>query len=408
MSEFSRDPKGYYAMLDVTADADAEEIKSAFRTKAKRLHPDINPSPIAAKQFQRLSEAYEALSDPAKRKSYDAKAGGPEKKKETKAKASARPSGEDKAKTTSAEETKTERPQKKPQPRTEQKSANPKGANQDSKPSTKTQAKPETCQCGKVTAQPRYIVFDMVAGKGRRVDRRPVAGVFCRTCADKAALKASFITWLAGWWAFPNGPKETIKALWNNIRGGRKPADRNTRLLIRQALAFRDKGDLTLARGTAEQALIFARTPDLRREVDKLLLSLSAHKAKALRTRWDKPGWAALVQIAPVLVVVVWASMTLTLNTPQSITGMVSDAVRFVTGREETLRSGDTLYVRTPALNVRTGPGRDYQAVEILAADDSVIVQEIAPDRDWVRVSTPSGAEGFVLRSALKPGATED
>jgi molecular chaperone DnaJ len=57
VGEFSQDPKGYYAMLDVSASADADEIKAAFRTKAKRLHPDINPSPIAAKQFQRLSEA---------------------------------------------------------------------------------------------------------------------------------------------------------------------------------------------------------------------------------------------------------------------------------------------------------------------------------------------------------------
>jgi len=187
------------------------------------------------------------------------------------------------------------------------------------------------------------------------------------------------------------------------VRGGRKPADRNTRLLIRQALAFRDKGDLTLARGTAEQALIFARTPDLRREVDKLLLSLSAHKAKALKTRWDKPGWAALVQVAPALVVILWLSMTSTLGTPQSLTRMVTDAVDVVMGRSDPLAPGDVLSVRTPALNMRTGPGRDYQVVEILAADDPVTVQEIISDRDWVRISAPSGAEGFVLRSALKP-----
>jgi len=75
LGEFSQDPKGYYAMLEVSVTADADEIKAAFRTKAKRLHPDINPSPIAAKQFQRLSEAYEILSDPERRNAYDAKSG---------------------------------------------------------------------------------------------------------------------------------------------------------------------------------------------------------------------------------------------------------------------------------------------------------------------------------------------
>lgn len=328
-------------MLEVSVTADADEIKPAFRTKAKRLHPDINPSPIAAKQFQRLSEAYEILSDPERRNAYDAKSG--RKKPSSSKPKSEKPASEkqtSKAGPDAEKESKEKKDESSRSTKSENANAQRSKASQNSKKATDTEkpdakpkaskpsgAKPEVCQCGKVTAQPRYIVFDMVAGKGRRVERKPVAGIFCRTCADKAALRASFITWLAGWWAFPSGPKETIKALWNNVRGGRKPADRNTRLLIRQALAFRDKGDLTLARGTAEQALIFARTPDLRREVDKLLLSLSAHKAKALKTRWDKPGWAALVQVAPALVVILWLSMTLTLSTPQSLTRMVTDAV---------------------------------------------------------------------------------
>ena len=86
MSEFRRDPKGYYTMLGVSDTADADAIKSAFRTKAKRLHPDINPSPIAAKQFQRLSEAYETLSDPAKRTAYDKSIPAAKSKSKTRAK----------------------------------------------------------------------------------------------------------------------------------------------------------------------------------------------------------------------------------------------------------------------------------------------------------------------------------
>ena len=261
MSEFKRYPKGYYTMLGVSDEADAAEIKSAFRNKAKRLHPDINPSPIAAKQFQRLSEAYETLSDSAKRTAYDtstpaakAKAkskgktraeSGPETPgRRTKPRTTGRPKGRESARTSGRTDQARSQEQSKTASAGKPASAKPS--------SSDTGIKPEPCQCGKVTAQPRYVVFDMVSGLGTKLKRKAVAGVFCRSCADRAALKASFVTWIAGWWAWPNGPKETVKALWNNIRGGRKPADRNTRLLVRQAKAFRDRGDSTLARGTAE------------------------------------------------------------------------------------------------------------------------------------------------------------
>src|ERR1700750_1118452 len=66
-----RDPKGYYVALGIDENADADAIKAAYRAKAKRVHPDFNPSPIATKQFHRLHEAYETLSDPEARAVYD-------------------------------------------------------------------------------------------------------------------------------------------------------------------------------------------------------------------------------------------------------------------------------------------------------------------------------------------------
>lgn len=68
----SMNDKDYYAILGVEKDASTEEIRKAFQTKARKLHPDVNKAPDAEERFKEVSEAYAVLSDPDKRKRYDA------------------------------------------------------------------------------------------------------------------------------------------------------------------------------------------------------------------------------------------------------------------------------------------------------------------------------------------------
>ncbi len=63
--------KDYYKILGVTRDAESSAIKKAYRKLARKYHPDINKEPDAEKRFKELSEAYEVLRDPQKRKMYD-------------------------------------------------------------------------------------------------------------------------------------------------------------------------------------------------------------------------------------------------------------------------------------------------------------------------------------------------
>jgi uncharacterized membrane protein YsdA (DUF1294 family) len=64
--------KDYYAILGVPRNATPEEIKEAYWRLAKEYHPDKNPSPEAEERFKLVNEAYQVLSDPAKRAEYDA------------------------------------------------------------------------------------------------------------------------------------------------------------------------------------------------------------------------------------------------------------------------------------------------------------------------------------------------
>ena len=66
----SSDPYGYYSILGITLKATQEQIKSAYREKAKHLHPDLSGADTAS-VFLFLKKAYDVLSSPTARAAYD-------------------------------------------------------------------------------------------------------------------------------------------------------------------------------------------------------------------------------------------------------------------------------------------------------------------------------------------------
>lgn len=63
--------KDYYKILGVDSTASKEEIKKAYKTLAKKYHPDLNKEPDAEKKFKELNEAASVLGDEQKRRQYD-------------------------------------------------------------------------------------------------------------------------------------------------------------------------------------------------------------------------------------------------------------------------------------------------------------------------------------------------
>ena len=69
MAENKRD---YYEVLGVSKNANEDEIKKAYRSLAKKYHPDMNPGDKDAEiKFKEVNEAYAVLSDSEKRSKYD-------------------------------------------------------------------------------------------------------------------------------------------------------------------------------------------------------------------------------------------------------------------------------------------------------------------------------------------------
>jgi molecular chaperone DnaJ len=64
-------PRDYYLVLGINRTADLNRIKKAYRTVAKKYHPDVSHEPESSERFQEVREAYETLADENRRRMYD-------------------------------------------------------------------------------------------------------------------------------------------------------------------------------------------------------------------------------------------------------------------------------------------------------------------------------------------------
>ena len=188
------DGRDYYEILQVDSRADPEVIHAAYLRLAKKYHPDISREPDAAQRMKEINAAYEVLSDPSRRREYDATAprryGAPEDITPT-----ARPSG--------------------PPPSEEA----PQGVF-------------VGCQvCGRIDASVRLSAFLWVISLVLVSWRRGTAGIWCGRHRGIEAAKWTALSLLLGPWGVPFGIFWTIQALVTNGLGGRQPADVNAALL---------------------------------------------------------------------------------------------------------------------------------------------------------------------------------
>lgn len=253
----------HYYTLGIERSASAEEIKAAYRARAKLYHPDTAPGGGDPGKFARLTEAYEVLRHAEKRAAYDASL--------------------------------IEAPAPSPglQP-----------------------FEVVVCSvCKKPTAQPRYAVFWTTVSYLLGTLRTPTQGIFCSACARSTALKCSGISAVVGWWGVW-GLIWTPMSIIANARGGDRPTGSEARLLWYNALAFLSQGKTAMAHALARK--VAGMNSDLAGDALELRVKLEQAGVPAdgpeLRDPWqDHAAHAAghvLMLVALPLLLVGWIQLS--------------------------------------------------------------------------------------------------
>ncbi len=153
------------------------------------------------------------------------------------------------------------------------------------------------CACGKISIQPRYVIYRQVVSFLFATYHSGCQGVFCAKCGATRAYRTSGITWLLGWWGIPWGPIYSTHAIIRNMLG-EQPAINNFRVLAMQAAHFASQNRMDIARLLADQALEFVpkipafasgQEAQVDRDLRALLAAIrdsTAAPARALKTSW--------------------------------------------------------------------------------------------------------------------------
>ena len=332
----------YYGVLRVPKTATAEDIKDAYRLRAKELHPDRNRANDATARFQQLQEAYSVLGSPERRALYD------------------------KGDVAAAIDPATK--------------------------ATEVVFEPVPCgACGCISAQPRFVQYDRVISVVFASYRIRPAGVFCPTCASKRLFLNSMVTGSVGWlgvWGF----FWSIEAIFRNLTGGTMAPGLNAYILAKQAGYFMQQGRPDLASVLASESVgYFAKCRfgsedyslgKLGSDFSASLLGHPQCKRVRVRNRWT--GWAVAARYAAVglaIPVSVWAVMfasaTTTPRSRQPYASYTAPAAQQSTYQPAQVAPAAT-YVSVPGPNGRTYRLLESDYLSIKPQYDAIAAQQAA------------------------------
>lgn len=340
-----------YAIMGITSKANVEEIKSAYHTKVKKVHPDKNQSDSAQKQFLELTNAYKILADPEKKFIYDLL-----------------------------------------------------------KIFEDCEFLDEKIPCCQLCKMPkdhlRFIIFKEVIREKLTPNLKRTKGIFCLNCANLIAVKASMRTWLSGIWLFPFGTFLSLIALINNMKGGQKPNKLNSRLLINYAHHLIKRGELARAKSIIRSALDFTKTPKQYNVLKDLLYHLKTVKEKKIS--WSKFNSAFWIQITPFLILSMFFLIMLYFYNPPNFSGSFyknhqlyeQESLKVINLPDDPSDQNLIYDVFAEGVNLHQGPGINFGIIELLNKGQKVRITGLVPGTLWVKIKTDH-SEGFVISEFL-------
>ncbi|QPO10134.1 DnaJ domain-containing protein [Thalassospira sp. A40-3] len=431
----------YYRMLNIAPGASAKEIKLAYRKLAFEFHPDRNTDPDSEDRFKDITEAYEILigeRKPPKQSgnapsggqksstgsngtstAYGPNAAGPQNANRQKQGFAGAGRKQEKAKETAEEKfARANQAYREQQAKANARKSNiHPGARRHKGKKTEPNAQ-GFIQCavtGVVSAQPRQVEFKVVRGFLNSCNIETITANLAPKGAKRMALKASFKTWLRGFWGWKSF-LPAWKAIVGNMRGGTFPPEGNAKMLFTQANAFERSGNKPLARAVLMQALDFigSNRSALAEQVRATQRRLDdGQPARRVRDEWKRAGmFDALLHLSPLFLLIFAALIAfgpgqgfVTRDIPELVARQGTEITRQV--KDLIGEEREPYYVDRELLNLRDGPSVNDAIIRRLTRFETVYV---AGDSQgfWIEIETSIGENGFVNLDALVPGNGSD
>lgn len=268
----------YYELLQVDPRASQEVIDAAYRSLARKFHPDLNKAPDAAAKMQQLNVAYATLSDPDKRAEYDRNVNAGQSKARSEAPRS--------------EESRRAGPRRE-QPGTDAEAPFHEKPKRERRREQARREPPIVCEnCGRFDHTLRAAAFQYVISIVILSFKRGGGGILCSTCRTSKALGYTVTSILFGPWGLPWGVFWTLEAILRNLSGGKQPAEVNGPLLRSMAAYYLSVDNQQMAIHTLEESLKFETNSEVQQVLRELRQSASQHTAWNADSVPERDGWA--------------------------------------------------------------------------------------------------------------------
>ena len=370
---YSTDPLGYYKILKSLEDADERALKINYREQAKEWHPDHNSSPQAMENFQKISVAYDILSDEKKRLIYDLAA---------------------------------------------------RSHSIENFPDIFS-LKILTDMSGKNEANVRCFKIGQVRGRGWGYKYNQEVYICNNEEAKKIIFKNSLLNNLLGWLSI-KGFKKNLEVIKQNYQETRPNSYENLRLLIHNSLAYAQEHLYAEAYLSAVQAREYAdgKTKEL---LERFIRELPEVKVNLLQA-WNYDELRHIQLYVPlslggiILLSLLWfgANKLNLLPQPQADKIEYYQEVRHWRGNKgvddvvvakiidirSDSNSMNMLYHVKSGYSVKVmyGPSDDFDILTILKNEATVRVTGVSPDKEWYRITLDNGDMGFVHSKDLSEG----